>query len=84
MHDENWLEPKCPSRKEPNKTEAVKVLLFGDSFKDLIQKKNQFILGQGIWATPATAHKGQANAGQAKNKTQRTTQQEARDTVLET
>lgn len=32
LHDENWLELKCPSRKEPNKTEAVKVLLFGGKF----------------------------------------------------
>nr|XP_055045514.1 uncharacterized protein LOC129431607 [Misgurnus anguillicaudatus] len=48
--DDNWLEIKWPSRKEPEKTVAAKVLLFGDSFKDLVSKKNLFILGKDIWS----------------------------------
>ncbi|XP_048009101.1 uncharacterized protein LOC125243422 [Megalobrama amblycephala] len=47
--DDNWLEIKCPTRKEPEKTMPAKVLLFGDSFKDLVSKKNVFLLGNDIW-----------------------------------
>ncbi|XP_039527468.1 uncharacterized protein LOC120479247 [Pimephales promelas] len=47
--DENWLEIKWPSRKEPEKTVPAKVLLFGDSFKDLVMKKNLLLLGKDIW-----------------------------------
>ncbi|RXN37942.1 hypothetical protein ROHU_001575 [Labeo rohita] len=47
--DDNWLEIKWPTRKEPEKTVPAKVLLFGDSFKDLVMKKNLFLLGKDIW-----------------------------------
>ncbi|KAA0708860.1 hypothetical protein E1301_Tti011795 [Triplophysa tibetana] len=47
--DDDWLEIKWPTRKEPEKTVAAKVLLFGDSFKDLVTKNNLFILGKDIW-----------------------------------
>ncbi|XDV24189.1 hypothetical protein PO909_028437 [Leuciscus waleckii] len=47
--DDDWLEIKCPTRKEPEKTVPAKVLLFGDSFKDLVSKKNLFLLGSDIW-----------------------------------
>ncbi|KAI7808138.1 hypothetical protein IRJ41_016541, partial [Triplophysa rosa] len=47
--DDNWLEIKWPTRKEPEKTVPAKVMLFGDSFKDLVVKKNLLILGKDIW-----------------------------------
>uniref|UniRef100_A0AAV2KRB2 Hexosyltransferase n=2 Tax=Knipowitschia caucasica TaxID=637954 RepID=A0AAV2KRB2_KNICA len=72
---------KCPSRKEPKKTEAVKVLLFGDSFKELIQKKNKFIIGGDIWPKDDMKPR-EANIGQDKKKKQKSTRQEARDKTL--
>ncbi|CAL1579997.1 unnamed protein product [Knipowitschia caucasica] len=81
LTDENWLELKCPSRKEPKKTEAVKVLLFGDSFKELIQKKNKFIIGGDIWPKDDMKPR-EANIGQDKKKKQKSTRQEARDKTL--
>ncbi|XP_026071819.1 uncharacterized protein LOC113051874 isoform X1 [Carassius auratus] len=47
--DDNWIEIKWPTRKEPDRTVPAKVLLLGDSFKDLVTKKNLFILGKDIW-----------------------------------
>ncbi|XP_034742076.1 uncharacterized protein LOC117953299 [Etheostoma cragini] len=46
----NWIEIKWPTRKEPKRTVAAKVLLFGDSYKELVSKKNLFLLGKDIWA----------------------------------
>ncbi|KAL7404951.1 hypothetical protein ABVT39_021549 [Epinephelus coioides] len=52
----NWIEIKWPTRKEPNRTVPAKVLLFGgkygeyDSYKELVSKKNFFLLGKDIWA----------------------------------
>ncbi|XP_077058580.1 uncharacterized protein LOC143711128 isoform X3 [Siphateles boraxobius] len=48
--DDSWIEIKCATRKEPDKTVPAKVLLFGDSYKELISKKNLFLLGKDIWA----------------------------------
>ncbi|XP_030263645.1 uncharacterized protein LOC115575590 isoform X2 [Sparus aurata] len=48
--DANWIEIKWPTRKEPNRTVPAKVLLFGDSYKELVSKKNLFLLGKDIWA----------------------------------
>ncbi|XP_038142438.1 uncharacterized protein LOC119784459, partial [Cyprinodon tularosa] len=48
--DTNWIEIKWPTRKEPKRTVAAKVLLFGDSYKELVSKKNLFLLGKDIWA----------------------------------
>ncbi|XP_056116461.1 uncharacterized protein LOC130092584 [Rhinichthys klamathensis goyatoka] len=48
--DDSWIEIKCATRKEPDKTVPAKVLLFGDSYKELISKKNVFLLGKDIWA----------------------------------
>ncbi|XP_035987549.1 uncharacterized protein LOC118560555 isoform X2 [Fundulus heteroclitus] len=48
--DTNWIEIKWPTRKEPKRTVAAKVLLFGDSYKELVSKKNSFLLGKDIWA----------------------------------
>lgn len=47
--DDDWIEIKWPTRKEPEKTVPAKVLLFGDSFKDLVLKKNLILLGKDIW-----------------------------------
>ncbi|XP_056597776.1 uncharacterized protein LOC130415833 isoform X1 [Triplophysa dalaica] len=47
--DDDWFKIRWPTRKEPEKTVAAKVLLFGDSFKDLVTKNNLFILGKDIW-----------------------------------
>lgn len=92
--DANWIEIKWPTRKEPKRTVAAKVLLFGgkygqylllsqlfqlassshclilsllgrmswlnlffltllvisESYKELVSKKNLFLLGKDIWA----------------------------------
>ncbi|XP_049899294.1 uncharacterized protein LOC126389640 [Epinephelus moara] len=54
--DANWIEIKWPTRKEPNRTVPAKLLLFGgkygeyDSYKELVLKKNFFLLGKDIWA----------------------------------
>lgn len=32
LEDDKWIEIKCGSRKEPNRTEAAKVLMFGGKF----------------------------------------------------
>ncbi|XP_030229461.1 uncharacterized protein LOC115556376 isoform X2 [Gadus morhua] len=48
--DANWIEIKWPTRKETNRMVPAKVLLFGDSYKELVSKKNLFLLGKDIWA----------------------------------
>ncbi|KAK0141863.1 hypothetical protein N1851_020461 [Merluccius polli] len=55
--DANWIEIKWPTRKEPNRTVPAKaklifctLLVISDSYKELVSKKNLFLLGKNIWA----------------------------------
>ncbi|XP_041831482.1 uncharacterized protein LOC121633476 [Melanotaenia boesemani] len=90
--DANWIEIKWPTRKEPKRTVAAKILLFGDSYKELVSKKNFFMLGKDIWAEQESRavrmKKKQCEANVVKHKTvvqekQTRIKDAARDQVLQ-
>ncbi|KAL6478110.1 hypothetical protein MHYP_G00139450 [Metynnis hypsauchen] len=52
-NDDGWIEVYQANRKEPQKKVAAKLLLLGDNYKVLIEKKKAFLRNEDIWIMAA-------------------------------